>query len=465
MGRHHHIRPSIVIGICRDRAFPRAKKNRKIETAANIFAQCSFGTGVPEPSRSALRKPKKKPPRRVWPPTCTALAVRSSLQLAAILAACLFASACAAHRPALETWRLESPNASHPILIPPGLAAQPKPQLTVISSTAPANGDCPQSPGIIEVKRRKHHLAFTVFPDALAQQQPGWLAQWSSSLETSRCIPAGSAPRIAAQIAESVPLPPNSAVHLLHPNGAQSGQVDVGGQMRLQVVSPILNPTLPPETPLFTSASTSASGNGLTVDLKALNLIGYETAWYAVRPRPPAGGYLISPESAERHIDGQTEKRNQPATNYLRFPPDAAFYRLFYKSGNTDYTAIVLAARTWPELQQNSAAAAGGSCANITPGFCLLIPKRVAINPFIGVTVNGSPVSLAWGSTVADAIRHAGERRPAALLDHLCVERLYKGRPVRVEFNSRDQAVLSLLLTGGEAISWKIAAHDSSPRQ
>jgi hypothetical protein len=276
-------------------------------------------------------------------------------QFAAILAACLFACSCAAHRPALETWRLENRNASHPILLPPGVAAPSRSQLTLTSSVTSAGGSCPQSPGVIEIKHRKHRLAFTVFPDALAQRQPGWLAQWSSSLEASRCIPQGSAPRIAAQIVESVPLPPNSAVHLLHPNSTQSGQVDVGAGMRLQVVSPILNPNLPPDTALFTSASTSASGKGLTVALKALNLIGYETAWYTVRARRPADGYLIAPESAERHIDDQTEKRAAPANNYLRFPANAAYFRLFYKSGNTDYTAIVLAARTWPELERNAA--------------------------------------------------------------------------------------------------------------
>lgn len=387
--------------------------------------------------------------------------MRSFAQLAAILAACIFASSCAAHRPALETWRLENRNASHPILLPPGVAAPSKPQLNLTSSVTPADGSCSQSRGVIEIKRRKHRLVFTVFPDALAEQQPGWLAQWSSSLEASRCIPQGSAPRIAAQIVKSVPLPPNSAVHLLHPNSTQSGQVDVGAGMRLEIIGPILKPDASPDGPLVTTAS----GNGLTVSFVANNFIGYETAWYAIRPRPHASGFLIMPESAERHLHDQTEKRAEPATNYLRFPPDAAFYRLFYKSGETSYTAILLAGRTWPELERNSAALAKGSCADVTSGLCLPIPKRVAINPFVSVTVNGSPLSLAWGSRVADAIRHAGERRPAALLEHLYVERQYKGRPVRVEFDPRDQAVLSLLLTGGETISWKIAAHGSSPRQ
>ncbi len=383
--------------------------------------------------------------------------MRPSAQLAVIIAACLSA-ACAVHRPALETWRLENRNASSPILIPPGTAAPSKPQLTLISSIAPANGVCSPSPGAIEISRRKHRLAFTVFPDALAQKPPGWLAQWSAGLEASRCIPQGAAPLIAAQIAESVPLPLNAALHLLHPNATQSGQVDISAQMRLEVVSPVLNQNLSADAPLFTSAST----NGLTVTLKASNFIGYETAWYSVRPRAEANGFLITPESAERHIHDQTEKRAEPATNYLRFPPGAAFYRLFYKSGDTGYTALLVAGRTWPELEQNTAAAASGSCANIASGLCVAIPKRVAINPFVGVTVNGSPVSLHWGATVADAIRQSGNR-PAALLDHLCIERLYKGRPVRVEFNPRDPAILGLLLSGGEAISWKLAAHGSSP--
>jgi len=430
-----------------------------METAAIIFAQCSFGTGVLKPSRGAIANPKKTRPVASGDPTAPNLRVRPSAQLAAIIAACLSA-ACAVHRPALETWRLQNQNASSSILIPPGVAASSKPQSTLASPVPLSTGSCSQSDGVIEIRRRKHRLALTVFPDALAQKPPGWLAQWSDALETSHCISQGAAPLIAAEIAESVPLPVNSALHLLHPNSTQSAQVDIGSQMRLQVVSPILNGNLPADAPLLTSTS----GNGLTVTLKANNFVGYETAWYAIRPRAHTTGFFIAPESAERHINGQVEKHAEPATNYFHFPPEAAFYRLFYKSGDTSYTAIVVAGRTWPELEQNTTAAANGSCANVPSGLCLPIPKRVAINPFVNVTVNGSPVSLPWGSSVADAIRHSGSR-PAALLDHLCVERLYKGRPVRVEFDPRNQAILSLLLTGGEAISWKLAAHDSLQRR
>lgn len=383
--------------------------------------------------------------------------MRPSAQIAAIISACL-AAACAVHRPALDTWRLENENASGSILIPSGVAGPSKPQLTLASPFPLSTASCSQSDGVIEIRRRKHRLLLTVFPDTLAQKPLGWLEQWAAALESSHCIPHGAAPLIADQIAESVPLPLNSALHLLHPNTTQSAQVDIGAQIRLQVVSPILNGNLPANAPLFTSASS----NGLTVALKANNFIGYETAWYAIRPRAHATGFLIAPESAERHIHDQTEKRAEPATNYFHFPQDAAFYRLFYKSGDTSYTAIVVAGRTWPELEQNTAAVASGSCANVASGLCLPIPKRVAINPFVSVTVNGSPVSLPWGSSVADAIRHTG-KRPAAVLDHLCIERLYKGRPVRVEFNPRNQAILSLLLSGGEAISWKVAAHGSSP--
>jgi len=433
-----------------------------MESAATIFAQCSFGTGVPEASRSAIANSKKTRPTVCGHRPAPNRRVRLPAQFAAIVAACLSAAACAVHRPALETWRLETQNASHPVLIPPGIRAQSKPQVIITSSLPAGNGPCAQSSGIIEMKRRKHRLSFTVFPDALSQKPAGWLARWSTALEASRCIPPGAAARIAAEVADSVPLPLNSAFRLLHPNSTQSGQVDIGAQMRLEVVSPILNSDLPADAPLFTSAATSASTNGLTVSLTAANFIGYETAWYAVRPRLQAAGFLIAAESAERHVHDQIERRVEPATNYLRFPPDAGFYRLFYKSGDTSYTAILVAGRTWPELEQNTAALAKGSCADVEPGLCLPIPKRVAINPFVGITINGSPVSLPSGSTVADAIRHSGNR-PAALIDHLCIERLYKGRPVRVEFNPRNQTILSLLLSGGEVISWKVAAHDFSP--
>ncbi len=156
------------------------------------------------------------------------------------------------------------------------------------------------------------------------------------------------------------------------------------------------------------------------------------------------------PLSAERHINGNLERVSQPATNYFQFSENAAFYRLFYKAGQTDFTALVTGASARAELKTSLV-----SCDGFTAGMCISIPRSVALNPLITITVNGSEALVTWNSTVNGAIRAAGERQPDAVLPRLSVSKLHDGRLVSVDFDRSDKAILGLVLTGGESISWK----------
>src|ERR1700676_5609446 len=99
----------------------------------------------------------------------------------------------------------------------------------------------------------------------------------------------------------------NRAFQLLHSN-----QLDITPQMRIEVLSPILRPGA--DTSTLGQPETSGAGNSITVNLKSSpDLLGYETASYAVQAKPRGIGLDITPLYADRHIGGDTERRTQPA--------------------------------------------------------------------------------------------------------------------------------------------------------
>src|SRR5262249_18399379 len=181
------------------------------------------------------------------------------------------------------------------------------------------------------------------------------------------------------------------------------------------------------------------------------------TAWYGVQPKTSRIGFLIAPLFAERRVQNAIERRPQPATNYLQFPSDAAFYRLIYKAEQTEYTALVVAARTRAELAERVKILEAGtaSCETLKDQLCVALPKVVGVNLLFPVVVNGKTIMAQWGTTVGGAIREAGERQTNSVLPQLAVHKPYHGRPAAVEFDRASPAILNLILTGGETISWK----------
>jgi hypothetical protein len=79
----------------------------------------------------------------------------------------------------------------------------------------------------------------------------------------------------------------------------------------------------------------------------------------------------------------------------------------------------------------------------------VVIPRRVALNPFLVITVNGAETTVPIGSTIR-AATHL-ERLPPELK----LYKLYAGKPVPVEIDPSSPEILGLVLTGGESISWK----------
>src|SRR5277367_4461251 len=195
------------------------------------------------------------------------------------------------------------------------------------------------------------------------------------------------------------------------------------------------------------------------------NLLGVETSVYAVQPRIAQAGYTITPLYADRRIQKEAgaetggtpgatlEHRAQPAINYFKFSDDAAFYRLFYKSSQTDFTGLLIAGRTPAELDQNhkilEASGGSASCETLGGGMCVAFPKDVAVNPMVSVTVNGAEVLVRRGALVAWAMGAAGQRQPNAVLRTLTISKPWNGRLMPVAFDPGDGAILNLPLRGG----------------
>jgi hypothetical protein len=345
-------------------------------------------------------------------------------QACAILFALVACSGCAVHKP--QTYRLAGQGTAA-VLLPPGVAARDLAQRKVTADIGVGGAPCPPAAGVVAMRVRKSWAVITVKRDTLLKQPPGWLSDWTAELESQGCLAPGGGLKLADRIVEALPLDPKAAFRLLYASTA-----DIGPRIRLQVVSPI-------------AVKSTA------------NLIGYETAWYAVQPKAKGIGFTIAPLYAERHISGEPERRPQPATNYFQFPADAAFYRLFFKAEQSEFTALAIAAHTPAELEQRFKILEAGpaSCARLNGELCATIPKLVAVNPFLPVTVNGTEIPVRLGATVDEAIRTAGERRPNAVLPRLAVLKPYNGRPTAVEFDRASAAILSMILIGGEVLSWK----------
>lgn len=373
--------------------------------------------------------------------------MRTLLSFAAFTGVALLTTSCAARRSAITNWRLLDRGQSQ-LLVPPDVIDPDLQKRTLKTPVSFGKKPCPP-----EILRRHNNASLTVDRAELTARPNGWLAGWTSELETTGCLTAGAGQELSERIVESVPLDPRTAFRLLQSSDPTS-EVDLGSNVRLQVVSPI-GTSVKPEDPIVDIKANS--NYSLSVDVKSsADLKGYETAWYALQPKPSAIGFDIVPLYADRTIGGSTERVSRPETIYFRFPSTAAFYRLIYKANQTDFTAIVIAAPTRPELDRRTHLLEAGpvSCATLSNDSCLEIPRRVAINPMLSVMVNAKETYITPGTDVGGAIRTAGARDPQASVSTLIVSRLYNGKPTPVDFDRSSNAILRLTLKGGESISW-----------
>jgi hypothetical protein len=382
---------------------------------------------------------------------CKAFAMWRANPCAALLALVAASGACA-HRPVPKSYRLVTQ-----LLIPPGVDSPYLSRRTFLAEIPPGKGHCPPEGGI-ELQPAHKKLRVTVDRNTLlAQGEAGWLAAWSIRAEARGCIALGRGDDLAELILESVPMESTAAWRLMNASFL-SGYVDLGPWSRLEVHSPLFMEGMRPTA--FAQGEQKITGQSyrLNVDTSLVpSVIGFETAWYGVERNSGRPGCHFTPLSAERNIQGAVEKALAPAVNYFQFAPQAAFFRLIYKTEANDVLALVIAGATREDLDRRTKAAVNDSAeCSRGEGMCLELPRRVGVNPFLRVRVNGSDVNVRLPATVAAAIREAGVAQPSNLLTRLRVMRRFHGEltPVRFDASSRD--ILYLQLSGGEQISWSL---------
>ena len=208
-------------------------------------------------------------------------------------------------------------------------------------------------------------------------------------------------------------------------------------------------------------ATVTGNDQHLTVTSQSTeNLAGYEKTFYAVVPRRGGPGYSITMVSTDRYTTGgDVERRPQPTVDFLKFPAEAVFFRLFFESWQNGFSALIVGARTPKELERRTAmleaSGESASCGILKYELCIAVPKEVAVTLMIAVAVNGKEVLVTSPATVASAIITSGESEPKSVLPRLVVRKPWNGGLVGVAFDPSDGAILRLGLGGGEALSWK----------
>ncbi len=295
-------------------------------------------------------------------------------------------------------------------------------------------------------------MRVTVQRDQIAKQQPGDLFVWAASYEKRGCVAPGEGLPLATRIAEALPLDPAVFQTLLHSDPLHGGYVDLGGESRLKVVSPILREGAPQGS----SALMAATGDdrSISLDVKAsADFLGYETDWYKADPKSDGIGEHLVFVAGESRIGDQVNKEARPRHDYFVFAPDDAYFRLFFltRISRADHDIAILGAPTTAELDEMTSRLQENpdDCRR-----CVMIPKEVAVVPYLAVTVNGKEVAVPAGALLATAILASGEHNPEYVVTTLQLRRPYANTLAPVTFDRAKADILRLPLRGGEDLRW-----------
>jgi hypothetical protein len=303
-------------------------------------------------------------------------------------------------------------------------------------------GACPRDPSI-QLIQSKQRLKVAVDRAALEKHEKGWLAEW-----TDQCFDPGQRRLMAARVLESVPLTTGAGFRLMHADDIRAGFIDLGPGNRVEVISPILRDGAPQDAPLVEETAVGGTDRRIEVTLKASpNLVGHETAWYSFEPKD-GGGTQVAPISANASVRGIAMPLEAPARNYFTFTKAIGFYRLFYKP--EEETAVMVGALSRGQLPRDL-----GACGKSGGPECITLPKRVGINPYLEVSVNGKAMAVpAHMPPTIRSVIQAAQTRADAVLPTLAILKPYAGKPMPVEFDRTKQDILGLVLSGDEQIRW-----------
>ncbi len=294
--------------------------------------------------------------------------------------------------------------------------------------------------------------------NSLRMRPNGWLLGWAGDLEGSGCLPPGQGLAAARLVAQALPSGKGREYALLNSPTRTTGRSDLLPWIKLRVTTPIFREGAPADAKFITDdhGVVEEAPGELSITLKASDdFVGYEFAWYALRPRLD-GGARLELEFSETHI-GEETTRTQTSRQHLEFGGDARYFRILVltRISDSDHDTALLAGSTLAELEERTKAVEGDPARCERMAGCVSIDTRVALLPFVSVQANGKEVLAQPGATVGDALREAGETDLDAITASLRVSRDYAGRLTPIEAEVGRSELLELTLLGGESISWQ----------
>jgi len=371
--------------------------------------------------------------------------VYCSTSLAALAAACLMLSACAAKQLHYRITRINGV----PSIAPPGYQDRtPPPDVRVRIPGVGARGadaaNCNLSLKEFDLKAgggKARQVSMTtrlnvLFPDGaydeVARQAFEQFRIALEKLEQKGCLARGASLRVADRAAEAWPMPFQDVVYYRDGYDPHRGYVELRPGMRiLQQAAPAKqNPDAKYKTQQVAYTVLAASdGQGLTFS--------------KANTGDPSGWAL--------DLHGKQSPQ----------------YRLFLRilfihqpSPAPERNSVLVGAGTLEQLHQatvklaeDADATCQGKLTKVPPA-CTVFPQRVTAGPEIPVTLNGKPAFLPVTYTLHDVLRRQKGLTPQQFLSKLEVQRLYAGKYYKVVFNQSDLAVIGLPLVSGDKVRW-----------
>jgi hypothetical protein len=253
-------------------------------------------------------------------------------------------------------------------------------------------------------------------------------------LEINGCLKPGEAAPLLTRVIEGIALPSRVAYYLRHGSSVNEGFVDLLPPFRIKVVGPIREQD---------------------------KVVGFETAWYILAPRGRNQGHRLSLERAETFVHGKLIAAAKPSHASVLPHDQLSFYRLFFltRRSSQDHDILLLGARNREAIEGHSAQIrkeGEAVCTKLqSPDVhCVRVPMYSAISAELRVKAKERFVYIPFGGTVSDALRASGLQRASDAVPTLKVSRPYGKRLAPVQFDASGQDVLTLVLVGGEEISW-----------
>ncbi|GEM_PF-4358944 len=251
--------------------------------------------------------------------------------------------------------------------------------------------------------------------------------------EHEGCIAAQDAPRLTQRLIDSMPLPSSASYRLRYGEYIMAGYFDLEPQFRLRAVEPIRE-------------------KGVAV--------GYLTSFYLLHAAAQ-GGVTVSAGQSESNVRGAITTGIAADHEVMHLPAGATYLRFFFRSWSVDQDRKIalLAAPSAADLEKATKdfeASPESYCAvaGQKGAACISVPKDMVIGPELKVRANGKDEYVPVGGNIADLMRGAGVRDPMAKTATLKVTRPYEGKLAPVEFDHSKSSILSLVLIGGEELTW-----------